>query len=241
MKPQDKPARGRRKVLIVDDHPIMRQGLAQLINNEPDLCVCCEASTAGQALEVVANGSPDLVLADLSLPDKNGLELIKDISALRPDLPVLVLSMHDEAIYAERALRAGARGYLMKQEGAAKVLAAIRRVLAGQVSVSDAMSAKILDLFSGRRPARESSLVERLTDREFEVFELLGQGKGSREIADHLHLSIKTVEVHRANIKHKLGIKTAPELIRQAVRWVEGRDSQGGQSRGSGGASSAGR
>jgi DNA-binding NarL/FixJ family response regulator len=213
--------RPKHRILIVDDHPIMRQGLAQLINSEPDLTVCCEAASAGQALDTIACGAPDLVLADISLPDKNGLELIKDVQALQPGLPVLVLSMHDEAIYAERVLRAGGRGYIMKQEGAAKVMEAIRQVLNGQIYVSAKMSAKILETFSGRRPGVLSSPVERLSDREFEVFELLGHGKGSREIAAQLHLSIKTVEAHRANIKHKLELKTAPELIRCAVRWVE--------------------
>ena len=213
--------KAKRRLLIVDDHPIMRQGLAQLINNEADLAVCCEAATAGEALAAIAASPPDLVLADLSLPDKGGLELIKDIQALHPGLPVLVLSMHDEAIYAERVLRAGARGYIMKQEGAAKVMEGIRQVLNGQVCVSEKMSARILDIFSGRRTANSRSPVERLTDREFEVFELLGQGKSSRQIAEQLHLSIKTVEVHRANIKQKLQLTTAPELIRYAVRWVE--------------------
>ncbi|MBI3192796.1 MAG: response regulator transcription factor [Pedosphaera parvula] len=221
MPTKQKSPTAKRRLLIVDDHPIMRQGLAQLINNEPDLVVCCEAATAGEALAAIAGCPPDLVLADLSLPDKGGLELIKDIQALHAGLPVLVLSMHDEAIYAERVLRAGARGYIMKQEGAAKVMAGIRQVLNGQVCVSEKMSARILDIFSGRRTANTRSPVERLTDREFEVFELLGQGKGSRQVAEQLHLSIKTVEVHRANIKQKLQLKTAPELIRYAVRWVE--------------------
>lgn len=221
MPPQRPVPRAKRRILIVDDHPIMRQGLAQLINSEPDLTVCCEAATAGQAFNAVAAGAPDLVLADISLPDKNGLELIKDLQALQPGLPVLVLSMHDEAIYAERVLRAGGRGYIMKQEGAAKVLEAIRQVLGGQIHVSARMSAKLLEAFSGRRPAFARSPVEGLSDREFEVFELIGQGKGSRQIAEQLHLSVKTVETHRANLKRKLQLKTSPELIRYAVRWVE--------------------
>ncbi len=166
----------------------------------------------------------DLALLDISLPDKNGLELIKDIRALCPELPMLVVSMHDEMIYAERVLRAGGRGYIMKQEGGEKFLAAIRQVLAGQVYVSQNMSARILEVFSGRQPDNFSSPVRRLSDREFEVFQLIGQGIGTREIADKLHLSIKTVEVHRANIKEKLALKTATELVRYAVRWV---DSQG--------------
>lgn len=200
---------------------MMRQGLAQLINNEPDLTVAWEADNAGQALDVVSVQQPDLVLADVSLPGKNGLELIKDIHALHPGMHVLVVSMHDEALYAERVLRAGARGYIMKQEGGKKLMDAIRHILAGQIYVSEKMSAKILEIFSGRRTSGGGSPVERLTDREFEVFQLIGEGKGTREIADHLHLSVKTVEVHRANIKEKLGVKTATDLVRHAVRWAE--------------------
>ena len=213
-----------KRILIVDDHPMMRTGLGQLIDNEPDLKVCAEADTAGQAIDLVAKQKFDLALLDISLPDKNGLELIKDIRALCPELPMLVVSMHDEMIYAERVLRAGGRGYIMKQEGGEKFLAAIRQVLAGKVYVSQNMSARILEVFSGRQPDNFSSPVRKLSDREFEVFQLIGQGVGTREIADKLHLSIKTVEVHRANIKEKLALKTATELVRYAVRWV---DSQG--------------
>ena len=209
-----------KRVLIVDDHPMMRQGLAQLIDNEPDLRVGGEADTAGAALDLVIRQKFDLVLLDVSLPDKNGLEVIKDIRAQKPDLAILVVSMHDEALYAERVLRAGARGYLMKQEGGKKLLAAMRQVLAGQISVSEKMSAQILEIFSGRR-AESASPVERLSDREFEVFQLVGQGRSTREIAAHLHLSVKTVEVHRANIKVKLKLKSAVELVRHAVRWTE--------------------
>ena len=200
---------------------MMRQGLAQLINNEPDLSVCCEADTAGQALSLISAHRPDLVLADISLPDRNGLELIKDLHVLSPDLLVLVVSMHDEALYAERVLRAGARGYVMKQEGGRKLMLAIRQVLNGQIYVSEKMSAKILEIFSGRRSQSGGSPVQRLSDREFEVFQLIGEGKGTRDIAGHLHLSIKTVEVHRANIKQKLDLKNATDLVRYAIRWTE--------------------
>jgi len=219
---KSKPAVAVKQVLIVDDHPMMRQGLAQLINSEPDLKVCCEADTAKQAFEVVQHGKPDIVLLDISLPDRNGLELIKDIHTVRPALPVLVVSMHDESHYAERVLRAGGRGYVMKQEGGKKLMEAIRRVLAGQIAVSEKMSERILETFSGT--ARGDSPVGRLTDREFEVFQLVGQGSATREIAVLLRLSVKTVEVHRGNIKQKLGIKSATELVRYAVRWS---DSQG--------------
>jgi DNA-binding NarL/FixJ family response regulator len=214
-----------KKVLIVDDHPMMRQGLAQLIDNEPDLKVAAEADTGGQGLDIVVKEKLDLAVLDISLPDKNGLELIKDIRAVKPELPILIISMHDEALYAERVLRAGARGYIMKQEGGKKLLQAIRQVLTGQIYVSEKMSARILETFSGRRPEQSSSPVARLSDREFEVFQLIGQGKGTKEIAQHLNLSVKTVEVHRAKIKEKLSLQTATDLVRYAVRWTE---AQGG-------------
>lgn len=217
------PSQPRKRVLIVDDHPMMRQGLAQLIQHEPDLCVCGQADRAGQALEAIAANPPDLVLVDISLPDRSGLELIKDVHALRPDLPFLVVSMHDEALYAERVLRAGGRGYVMKQEGGKILMQAIRQVLGGQIYVSEKMSAKILEIFSGRRTDNLQSPVERLSDREFEVFQLVGQGQGTREIAQRLHLSVKTVEVHRANMKRKLALKSGADLVRYAIRWTEAR------------------
>lgn len=220
MPPKSKAAAAKR-ILIVDDHPMMRTGLGQLIDNEPDLKVCAEADTAGQAIDLVAKQKFDLALLDISLPDKNGLELIKDIRALRPELPILVVSMHDEMIYAERVLRAGGRGYIMKQEGGVKFLAAIRQVLGGQVYVSQQMSARILDVFSGRQTGDAGSPVRKFSDREFEVFQLIGMGIGTREIAEKLHLSVKTVEVHRASIKKKTGVKSAPELVRYAVRWAD--------------------
>jgi len=212
------------KVLIVDDHPMMRQGLAQLITNEPDLTVCAEAENARQAMEAIAAGKPDLVLVDITLPDKNGIELIKDIHALHPELRVLVISMHDESLFAERVLRAGARGYIMKQEGGKKLMLAVRHVLSGQVYVSEKMSAKILEIFSGRRSEAAHSPIERLTDREFEVLQLVGQGKGTRQIAQLLHVSVKTVEVHRLHIKEKLKLEDSPSLVRYAVRWVESQN-----------------
>lgn len=216
-----KAKKPKRTVLIVDDHPMMRHGLSQLISIEPDLVACGEAEDAHQALEFLATHTPDLVLADISLPDKHGLELIKDIQALHPNLPVLVVSMHDESLYAERVLRAGGRGYIMKQEGGKKMIHAIRTVLNGQIYVSEKMSAKILEIFSGRRSESSRSPVERLTDREFEVFQMIGLGKGTRQIAEALHLSVKTVEVHRLHIKEKLELTDAPSLVRYAVRWVE--------------------
>ena len=207
-------------ILIIDDHPMMRQGLALLINQEPDLCVAWEAGNATQALEVLSTAKPDIIIADISLPDKNGLELIKDIRALCA-APILVISMHDEKLYAERVLRAGGRGYLMKQEGGKIMMEAVRQVLDGQIYVSARMSAKILESLSGRRAEVSESPMEHLSDREFEVFRLIGEGKGTRDIARKLHLSVKTVEAHRANIKEKLNLHSATELIRHAVRWIE--------------------
>ena len=203
---------------------MMRDGLRQLIGSEPDLNVCGEADDAPQALQQIEALSPNLAIVDITLRTTNGLELIKDLHIRRPDLPVLVISMHDESLYAERVLRAGGRGYVMKQEGGKKILEAIRRVIEGRTYVSEKMAANILDIFSGRR-LETASPVEKLTDREFEVFQLIGLGLSTKEIADRLHISVKTIEVHRVNIKQKLNVQTAPELIRFAVRWIE---SQGG-------------
>ena len=226
MTAKKKPAPAKKKLLIVDDHPMMRQGLTMLINHEPDLTVCGEAETAHQALAAMGTLKPDLVLADITMPGKNGLEFIKDLHAMHPGTAVLAVSMHDESVYAERVLRAGGRGYIMKQEGGKKLMQAIRRVLNGEIYVSEKMSAKILEIFSGRRAVTSQSPVEQLTDREFEVYQLIGQGRGTKEIAGQLHLSVKTIEVHRLHIKEKLKLVTATELIRHAVRWVE---SQGGE------------
>lgn len=217
-----KSAQKQKRILIVDDHPMMRQGLAQLIGMEHDLAVCGEAENAGSALNAVSTLKPDLVLADISLPGKNGLELIKDFQAIQPGLPVLVISMHDESLYAERVLRAGGRGYIMKQEGGKKLMQAVRQVLEGKVYVSEKISAGILENLSGR-PGAEGSPLEKLTDRELEIFQLIGQGKGTRDIAETLHISVKTIDVHRANIKAKLKLQSASELIRYAVRWAESK------------------
>lgn len=215
--------RSRNQILIVDDHPMMRQSLAQLIDHEKDMVTLGEAATASQALNFIVARKPDLIIVDISLPDKSGLELIKDIKVFQPDLPVLVFSMHDEEIYAERVLRAGGRGYIMKQEGGKKLVQAIRHVLGGQIYVSEKVSSKILETLSGKRVDASDSPVRRLSDREFEVFQMVGEGKGSREIAVALHLSVKTVEVHRSNIKRKLGFKHGIELVRYAIRWSEAR------------------
>ena len=211
----------KKRILIVDDHPMMRHGIAQLIAAEPDLAVCGEAENARDAFDVVGILKPDLVLADISLPGKNGLEMLKDFQAILPTLPVLVVSTHDETLYAERVLRAGGRGYIMKQEGGLKLIQAIRHVLGGNIYVSDEISTGILESFSGRNTGSEGSPMEKLSDREFEIFRLGGQGQGTKDIAHKLHLSAKTVDVHRSNIKTKLKLTSSPELIRYAVRWTE--------------------
>jgi DNA-binding NarL/FixJ family response regulator len=210
-----------RRVLLIDDHPFMRAGLAQLINAQSDLMVCGEAGNPSEAFRSLAKVKPALVLSDLTMPGRSGLEFIKDLKAAEPDLAVLVVSMHDEVVFAERALRAGARGYIMKEAGGENLLAAIRQVLRGEVYVSPRMSSRILNDLSARRPRGSTSPIERLTDREFEVFQLIGQGKSTRDIAEQLHLSSKTVDVHRSHIKEKLELKDATALIRHAVRWVE--------------------
>lgn len=219
------PAAPRRRILLVDDHPMMITGMTTLLNSQPDLEVCAHAGDAAEAKRKLPACRCDLVVTDLTLPGTGGLELIKDIAALHPGLPILVISMHDEMLHAERALRAGARGYLMKEAGGEKMLDAIRQVLAGHTFVSEQMSAKILNQFSGRHPRHSSSPIESLTDREFEVFQLVGQGKSTRDIAAQLHLSPKTVDVHRGHIKEKLQLKNATALVRHAVRWVETQNS----------------
>jgi DNA-binding NarL/FixJ family response regulator len=211
----------KKRILLVDDHPFMRAGLGQLIDKQPDMAVCGEAGNPAEALQALSKSQPDLVLTDLTMPGRSGLEFIKDLRAAHTEAPILIMSMHDESVFAERALRAGARGYIMKEAGGENLLAAIRQVLRGEVYVSPRMSARILDSLSGGRPRGSNSPIEKLTDREFEVFQLIGQGKSSRDIAAQLHLSPKTVDVHRANIKEKLELTDATALIRHAVRWVE--------------------
>jgi DNA-binding NarL/FixJ family response regulator len=211
----------RKKVLLVDDHPMMLVGLKTLIDAEPDLAVCAQARDAETALREIPSCQPDLVITDVTMPGRGGLELIKDLKSLHPGLPVLVISMHDEMLHAERALRAGARGYLMKEAGGERMLEAIRKVLAGQIYVSETIAARILDVFSSRRPQSIASPIEKLTDREFEIFQLIGQGLGTRAIAQRLNLSSKTIDVHRAHIKEKLDLPDATSLVRHAVRWVE--------------------
>ncbi|MDE3098915.1 MAG: response regulator transcription factor [Verrucomicrobiota bacterium] len=210
----------KKKILLVDDHPLMRRGQADLLNREPDMEVCGDVGTAREAIETIAASRPDLVLVDMGLPDKDGLELIKDIAALHPGLPSLAMSMQDESLYAARVLRAGGRGYIMKSEGPERLAAAIRTVLNGQIALSQRMAAKVLESMVGPAGRVGAGPEASLTDRELEVMRLFGEGWSTEEIAHRLHLSPKTVDVHRAHIKDKLGLKTTPEFNRFAIRWV---------------------
>jgi DNA-binding NarL/FixJ family response regulator len=219
------PRTWRKQIMLVDDHPMTRAGVADLINKQSDMQVCAEFGDPSEAFGSLAKQKPDLLVADISMPGRGGIEFLKDILALRPDLAILVLSMHDERIYAERALRTGARGYIMKDQGGEKLLAAIRHVLGGGVYVSDQISAAILDHLADRRPRGSNSPIAILSDREFEIFCLIGEGKSSREVAEQLHLSSKTVDTHRTRIKEKLEIKDAVGLVCHAVRWVEAEGS----------------
>ncbi len=218
----------RRRLLVVDDHPIIRRGLALLLDQEADLIVAGEAGTPAQALTELRIHPFDLAIVDISLPGVSGVDLLNDLKIHWPHLPVIMLSIHDEMIYAERALRAGARGYLMKQESPANIVAAIRRVLAGQVYVSEAVNTRILGrLTTGGKPPG-GLLVDALSNRELEVFQLIGRGRGTREIAHDMHVSVKTVETYRAHIKNKLQLKSAPEMTRFAVEWVSQQQMAGG-------------
>jgi DNA-binding NarL/FixJ family response regulator len=222
MKPSKSKSAPRHRIFLVDDHPIVLGGFSLLLNGQPDFEVCGTATSAEEAMGKVPKLKPALVITDVTLPGRSGLDLVKDLVAVVPELNVLVVSMHDEMLYAERALRAGARGYLMKEAGSERMLTAIRQVLEGRVYVSDRIQAKILEGMSGpRNRGAGSSPIEKLSDREFEVFRLLGQGRKTKEIADQLHLSHKTVAVHRGHIKEKLQLASATELVHQAVRWVE--------------------
>ncbi len=210
----------RHRVFLVEDHPITRRGLVELINHEADLFVCGEADNAAAALEQIRKLKPELALVDITLPRRSGLVLIKDIQLWNPDVRILVLSMHDENLYAERVLRAGAHGYVMKSEGGDKLLKVIRQVLSGETYVSDTITRRIVDAFAGRRKNAKDAMLGQLTDREFEVFQLLGQGLPTLEIGQRLHLSPKTVDSHRLHIKEKLQLRSLPELMRYAVRWA---------------------
>jgi DNA-binding NarL/FixJ family response regulator len=212
---------GRRKILIVDDHPILRKGLAMVIDQEPDLVVAGEAEDVPGGLDMIEVLKPDIVIVDLSLPGVDGIELIKTMKLKYRDLPALVVSMHDETLYAERALRAGARGYIMKQEAVDKVLVAIRKVLKGEIFVSDRITTKMLETLISGDAKGASTPLDLLSNRELTVFRMIGQGLKTSQIADTLHLSVKTIESYRSHIKEKLRLHTGTDLMKYAIQWVQ--------------------
>lgn len=211
----------RQRVFIVDDHPLVREGLANLINQQPDLVVCGQAEDAAQALAGIGASRAQLALIDISLKTASGLELVKDLKVHHPDVALIVLSMHDEMLYAERAIRAGARGYVMKRESTKEVLTAIRRVMQGDVYVSERVVNLMARRLGSPRKAAASSPVEQLSDRELEIFRLLGQGRTTSQIAADLHLSLKTVQAYCARAKEKFGVDSLTELLRAAIRWED--------------------
>jgi DNA-binding NarL/FixJ family response regulator len=219
--PPKKPVIKRKAILLVDDHPAIREGLSSAINQTEDLMVCGEAESASKAMAEIARLQPDAVLVDISLHNSNGMELIKDIRARHSGkIPVLALSMHDETLYAERVLHAGARGYIMKQESMKKVIEALRKILDGGIHLSEQMTTRVMGSFAKHGEPAKRPLIESLSDRELEVFELVSEGHGTSEIAELLHLSKKTVSCYQQNIRGKLGLKNAAELVRHAVHWA---------------------
>jgi DNA-binding NarL/FixJ family response regulator len=208
------------RILLVEDHQIVREGIAGLINQTPDMEICGQAANALDALKQIGTLKPDLVITDISLPGMSGIEFIKHLKALVPELPIVVLSMHDEALYAERALRAGALAFVMKKESSDEVMSAIRKARHREYHVSEKVGSGIFQKFLNSKGPVESPLAV-LSDREIEVFELLGRGHGSKEIAEELHLSVKTVDTHRGHIKEKLQLRSFTEMIQRAAQWVE--------------------
>ena len=211
------------RIIIVDDHPIVREGLTKLIEQEDDLAVCGQAEDGPAAMAMIRDSKPDMAIVDIALKETSGTELIKDIKARYPHLLVLALSMHDESLYAERALRAGAKGYIMKAEATEKVITAIRKVLGGQLYISDRMGEKMVRKLVDGKSEAGASPIESLSDRQLEVFLLIGQGYGTRQIAEKLYLSIKTIETYRAHIKEKLNLTDAAELLQYAIQWVSSK------------------
>lgn len=212
------------RVFLVEDHPIFRRGLCDLLEEEEDLEVCGEAEDVGSALEGIGRTRPDVVLVDISLKGRSGLELVKTLNGTDPDLPILMISTHEESLYAERSLRAGARGYVMKHETADSIVAAVRGVVAGNVWVSRRVASTLLARSVGETIAPTAPPEERLSDRELEVFALFGQGLTTQEVSDQLSLSPKTIGTYRDRIKEKLGLRNASELLRDAVHWLEQRE-----------------
>jgi len=214
----------KKRVVIVDDHPLVRERVAQIVNQELDMVVCGEAEDTRQAMETILREKPDLVIADITLKESSGLDLIKSIKQHSEKLPILVLSMHEESLYAERVLRAGASGYITKHQGPGEVVEAVRRVLGGEVYVSDKMASEFLRSFSTGGPKSTPHSVDRLTDRELAVLELIGKGRTTREIAATLKLGVATIDTYRARIKEKMNFNNAAELLHFAIRWVRDRE-----------------
>ncbi|MCX5634009.1 MAG: response regulator transcription factor [Phycisphaerae bacterium] len=223
-KKQDKTNEKKTQVLIVDDHPVIRDGLVTIINHERDLNVCGQAEDAYIALKAVAELKPDIVVTDISLKSSDGIELTKNIKARHPALPVIILSVHDESLYAERALLAGAKAYLMKDEVSENIIKAIRTVLNGEIYVSDTISKKFLHKIAGDKAGTAKTPIESLSDREFEIFRLIGEGLKASQMAKQLHLSIKTIETYRARIKEKLNLANAAELLQYSIKWAKNQD-----------------
>ena len=214
-----------RRVLIVDDHPIVRQGLRRIMENEEDVRVCGEAETSRDARNAIKELNPDVMIADISLKQSDGVELVRDVRAHYPQLPILVLSMHDEAIYAERILSAGANGYIMKQAASEQFLVALRRVLEGGIYVSEAVGNSMIQKFAAGGSYVSANPIDRLSNRELQILHMIGKGMSTRETAVSLNLSIKTVESHRQRIKRKLNLNTGTQLVQYAVNWFTGRES----------------
>lgn len=213
------PPEPRSRIFLVEDHPMFRERLAELINKEPDMCVCGETDNAADALRLLATSSADLIVIDVSLKESNGMDLLKDLSAHKIDIPAVVLSMYDESLYAERLLRMGARGYISKQNASGEIMAAIRQVLSGEVYVSPQLASKIFRKLSAPNVDNKAG-VSALTDRELQVFELIGHGRTTREISGRLHLGVSTIDTYRARIKTKLNLENASQLYHEAIRWV---------------------
>jgi len=217
---QEKASPEKRRIVLVDDHPITREGVRVLIDQEPDLMVCGQSDSAPAALQLIQKVKPDLAIVDITLKTTSGIELMKSLKAVMPDLPVLIMSMHDELLYAERALRAGAKGYIMKHEASDRILDALRKVLAGELYLSDKMKEKMLHSLVRSRKDEVVFTIDTLSDREMEVFQLIGNGFSTRQIAEKLNLSVKTIDSYREHLKLKLHLKKGADLVRHAIQWV---------------------